>query len=69
MPDIAGFFARVRMVDEGLSGGRNNPPTTGGGGVRGMARAKAKGKASNTIAFQGEPGANSDMACRARFPT
>jgi prephenate dehydratase len=30
--------------------------------------AKAKGKASNTIAFQGEPGANSDMACRAAFP-
>ena len=25
-------------------------------------------KASNTIAFQGEPGANSDMACRAAFP-
>ncbi len=30
--------------------------------------AKAKGKAGNTIAFQGEPGANSDMACRAAFP-
>ena len=29
--------------------------------------AKAR-KASNTIAFQGEPGANSDMACRAAFP-
>ncbi|MBX9944665.1 MAG: prephenate dehydratase [Reyranella sp.] len=25
-------------------------------------------KASNIIAFQGEPGANSDMACRAAFP-
>jgi len=25
-------------------------------------------RASNTIAFQGEPGANSDMACRAAFP-
>src|SRR5258707_8499370 len=25
-------------------------------------------KASNMIAFQGEPGANSDMACRAAFP-
>ncbi|MGZ5912961.1 MAG: prephenate dehydratase, partial [Reyranella sp.] len=25
-------------------------------------------KASNVIAFQGEPGANSDMACRAAFP-
>ena len=31
-----------------------------------MARGKAK--ASNTIAFQGEAGANSDMACRAAFP-
>ena len=28
----------------------------------------AAAKASNTIAFQGEPGANSDMACRAAFP-
>ena len=28
----------------------------------------AKAKATNTIAFQGEPGANSDMACRAAFP-
>jgi prephenate dehydratase len=34
-----------------------------------MARAvAARGKASNTIAFQGEPGANSDMACHAAFP-
>ena len=34
-----------------------------------MAKAvKASGRASNTIAFQGEPGANSDMACRAAFP-
>ena len=33
-----------------------------------MARAKAKGRAGNTIAFQGEAGANSDMACRAAFP-
>ncbi|MCX7363011.1 MAG: prephenate dehydratase [Alphaproteobacteria bacterium] len=31
-------------------------------------KAKANTKASNTIAFQGEPGANSDMACRAAFP-
>ena len=30
--------------------------------------AKGKAKASNTIAFQGEAGANSDMACRAAFP-
>ncbi len=29
----------------------------------------ATAKASNTIAFQGEPGANSDMACRAAFPS
>jgi prephenate dehydratase len=34
-------------------------------GVREMAKAL---KASNVIAFQGEPGANSDMACRAAFP-
>jgi prephenate dehydratase len=28
----------------------------------------AKAKPTNIIAFQGEPGANSDMACRAAFP-
>src|SRR5712672_1765634 len=33
-----------------------------------MARARAGGRAGNTIAFQGEPGANSDMACHAAFP-
>ena len=33
-----------------------------------MARARAGSKASNTIAYQGEPGANSDMACHAAFP-
>ena len=38
-----------------------------------MAKARTKsrsgkGPASNTIAFQGEPGANSDMACRSAFP-
>jgi prephenate dehydratase len=34
-----------------------------------MAKARVgKAKASNIIAFQGEPGANSDMACRAAFP-
>ena len=35
-----------------------------------MARARAgtKDRARNTIAFQGEPGANSDMACHAAFP-
>jgi len=31
-------------------------------------KASSKGRASNIIAFQGEPGANSDMACRAAFP-
>src|SRR4029453_16962386 len=33
-----------------------------------MARAKSGTRAANTIAFQGEPGANSDMACHAAFP-
>jgi prephenate dehydratase len=33
-----------------------------------MPRAKTGAKASNTIAYQGEPGANSDMACHAAFP-
>lgn len=37
-----------------------------------MAKARTKasssGRATNTIAFQGEAGANSDMACRAAFP-
>src|SRR6266404_214333 len=38
-----------------------------------MAKARTRGRsgrgvASNTIAFQGEAGANSDMACRAAFP-
>src|SRR5215468_2507336 len=38
-----------------------------------MAKARRGAKrgetaAGNTIAFQGEPGANSDMACRAAFP-
>ncbi|SKA27347.1 prephenate dehydratase [Enhydrobacter aerosaccus] len=34
-----------------------------------MAKSRAgKSKAGNIIAFQGEPGANSDMACRAAFP-
>ncbi|MBI3198019.1 MAG: prephenate dehydratase [Rhodospirillales bacterium] len=31
-------------------------------------KVSGKGRASNIIAFQGEPGANSDMACRAAFP-
>ena len=34
-----------------------------------MARASVgRGRPNNTIAFQGEPGANSDMACHAAFP-
>lgn len=34
-----------------------------------MAKAKTgRSRAGNTISFQGEPGANSDMACRASFP-
>ena len=34
-----------------------------------MARAEGgRGRANNTIAYQGEPGANSDMACHAAFP-
>ncbi len=34
-----------------------------------MARTRGGGSAaSNTIAFQGEPGANSDMACHAAYP-
>jgi len=33
-----------------------------------MARARAASKAGNIIAYQGEPGANSDMACHAAFP-
>jgi prephenate dehydratase len=33
-----------------------------------MAKARAGAKPSNTIAYQGEPGANSDMACHAAFP-
>ena len=32
------------------------------------AKQQGKAVASNIIAFQGEPGANSDMACRAAFP-
>ncbi len=36
-------------------------------GAKVGARAE-RSKASNTIAFQGEPGANSDMACHAAFP-
>jgi prephenate dehydratase len=33
-----------------------------------MARTRGGDAASNTIAFQGEPGANSDMACHAAYP-
>ena len=37
--------------------------------AKGRAGARGGNKAGNTIAFQGEPGANSDMACHAAFPT
>ena len=33
-----------------------------------MAKPRAGSRVSNTIAYQGEPGANSDMACHAAFP-
>jgi prephenate dehydratase len=33
-----------------------------------VGKAGSRAAASNIIAFQGEPGANSDMACRAAFP-
>jgi prephenate dehydratase len=33
-----------------------------------VGRGGSRAAASNIIAFQGEPGANSDMACRAAFP-
>ena len=33
-----------------------------------MAKPRAGSRARNTIAYQGEPGANSDMACHAAFP-
>ncbi|MDP2332271.1 MAG: prephenate dehydratase [Reyranella sp.] len=33
-----------------------------------VGKGSSKGRGSNVIAFQGEPGANSDMACRAAFP-
>src|SRR6185369_14625476 len=33
-----------------------------------MAKPRSGSRASNTIAYQGEPGANSDMACHAAFP-
>src|SRR5204862_1079043 len=36
--------------------------------ARGRAGARRGSQAGNTIAFQGEPGANSDMACHAAFP-
>jgi prephenate dehydratase len=36
--------------------------------AKGQKRARAGTAARNTIAFQGEPGANSDMACHAAFP-
>jgi prephenate dehydratase len=36
--------------------------------AQGRTGARAGAKPSNTIAYQGEPGANSDMACHAAFP-
>ncbi len=36
--------------------------------AKGPGRARGSRTAGNTIAFQGEPGANSDMACHAAFP-
>ena len=36
--------------------------------AKARAGAKTRAKAGNTIAYQGEPGANSDMACHAAFP-
>lgn len=64
-----------------MPGERNNAPATEerakGAGDGQMAKARTAGRkakaasntiALNTIAFQGEPGANSDMACRAAFP-
>jgi prephenate dehydratase len=36
--------------------------------AKARAGAKTRAKAGNTIAYQGEPGANSDMACHAVFP-
>src|ERR1044072_1982953 len=49
---------RVRGVDE-MAKGRTTRSDRGRG---------SRGVASNTIAFQGEAGANSDMACRSAFP-
>lgn len=37
--------------------------------AKGRRGTRVGGKAGNTIAFQGEPGANSDMACHAAFPS
>lgn len=64
-----------------MPGERNNALATEerakGAGEGQMAKARTAGRkakaasntiALNTIAFQGEPGANSDMACRAAFP-
>ena len=70
MGDPAGETSRQQSADGARSGdrrdgkGADNPQRQGpqdrGRGNRGVA--------SNTIAFQGEAGANSDMACRSAFP-
>ena len=36
--------------------------------AKGRTTTRGRGAAGNTISFQGEPGANSDMACRSAFP-
>ena len=55
MPAVDGTVRRAKQPAEGR---RRTGESGDGEGA----------KAGNTIAFQGEPGANSDMACRAAFP-
>src|SRR6185369_11420697 len=77
--DFARFFAYRRAVDEVRSRGETTAKGEAGAraGRVGMARRRGEprpGRGSggaataNTIAFQGEAGANSDMACRAAYP-
>ena len=79
MPDIAGFFAlrrkfagRLTWVIRRAKQAANNRQTARVRGIDEMAKGRTtrgnKRVASNTIAFQGEAGANSDMACRSAFP-
>src|SRR5204862_6655980 len=60
-PEFARFFGFCLMGFHGTAG-------RSAGSRRDMARPRAGNRARNTIAFQGEPGANSDMACHAAFP-